>query len=490
MARSSGTAPQGGMFYRLRRNIAAMLAPEQTAKTARAVRPARTPAPVPAPTPAPFACEGGDFQTRLRDMLSESTEGALLAGRVNVIGLKKVKERFGAEWDRFATRADRIARNTIERHLTPGDMYTGMQGFAYIMVFAQLSQDQAKVKSRLIADEIARSLLGEGDGALIEVKTAVAKIDGGIAFKEVSLTDALATALGGDKDLELVDEPAPRAPATPVAAPDGQWESLPAAPRKTKPPRAAHADLLDDLRFVYRPMWDQSRSVVSAYYCVAQVPLADVGDARGDAETMIGDGGERPRLDHLTEQRVVADLADLAREGRQLFIVLPVHFETLSAQARRREYLRVLREQTTEETRKLLVIEIVGVPQGVPQTRLIDLLGPLKTLCRRVVLRLPLETADFTNIKGSGAEAIGADVTGRADAEFVLMQHMNRFARATAKAEFPCYIHGLRSISLVAGALGAGFGYIDGDAVASPIAHPRGVVEFRLADLYRSFIKS
>ncbi|HUH86222.1 MAG TPA: hypothetical protein VLX85_16560 [Stellaceae bacterium] len=483
MARPSGTAAQRGIFYNLRRNIAAMLDPEQSAKPARAVRRERTPGPMLAPL---AARDDDDFETRLRGLLSENSEGALLAGRVNVIGLKKVKERFGAEWDRFAVRADRIARNTIERHLTAGDIYTSTLGFAYIMVFAQLSPDQAKVKCRLIGDEIAKSLLGEGDGALIEVKTAVAQIDGKIAFQDVLLKEVLATSLGDDKDLELVDEPAPRRP---VQAPDGQWEPIPAPARKQNV-RGAQADLLDDLRFVYRPMWDQSRSVVSAYYCVAQVPLADVGDARGDAETMTGDGGERPRLDVLTQQRVIADLDDLARASRKLFIVLPVHFETLSAMARRREYLRVLREQTNAEMRKLLVVEVVGVPQGVPQTRLTDLVGPLKPLCRSVVLRLPLESADFSNIKGSGAEAIGADVAGRADAEFVLMQHMNRFARATAKAEFPCYIHGLRSISLVAGALGAGFGYIDGDAVASPVAHPRGVVEFRLADLYRSFIKS
>jgi hypothetical protein len=49
----------------------------------------------------------------------------------------------------------------------------------------------------------------------------------------------------------------------------------------------------------------------------------------------------------------------------------------------------------------------------------------------------------------------------------------------------PSYLHGANSLSMVTAALGAGFAYIDGDAVAKLIDHPRGLVDFRLADLYR-----
>jgi hypothetical protein len=68
----------------------------------------------------------------------------------------------------------------------------------------------------------------------------------------------------------------------------------------------------------------------------------------------------------------------------------------------------------------------------------------------------------------------------------MLMQQMNRFARAASdKTGLPTSLHGASSLSLVTAALGAGFTYIDGDAVAKLIDDPRGLVDFRLADLYR-----
>ena len=68
----------------------------------------------------------------------------------------------------------------------------------------------------------------------------------------------------------------------------------------------------------------------------------------------------------------------------------------------------------------------------------------------------------------------------------MVMQQLNRFARAVAdKTGLPSYLHGAGSLSLVTAALGAGFAYIDGDAVAKLIDHPRGLVDFHVADLYR-----
>ncbi len=47
------------------------------------------------------------------------------------------------------------------------------------------------------------------------------------------------------------------------------------------------------------------------------------------------------------------------------------------------------------------------------------------------------------------------------------------------------FLHGAQSRSLVAAAVGAGFHYVDGDAVAPTLAKPERIVPFQLADLYR-----
>jgi hypothetical protein len=170
---------------------------------------------------------------------------------------------------------------------------------------------------------------------------------------------------------------------------------------------------------------------------------------------------------------------------------MPVHFETQGAGGRRRQFVEALGKCLDDRGRKLLLIEIEGVPQGVPPARLIEIVAPLRPHCCAIMLQLPLETTDFSNVRGCGALAIGCDITGHRGPEFMLMQAMNRVARAIAdKTGLPSYLHGANSLSMVTAALGAGFAYIDGDAVAKLIDHPRGLVDFRLADLYRPLTDS
>lgn len=260
-----------------------------------------------------------------------------------------------------------------------------------------------------------------------------------------------------------------------------------------KASKSAHAPspkketALANLRYAYRPMWDNARNVVSAYRCTARVPSLDDGTALVDAGVVVGnDAAYIHQLDEAVRGQVLQDLDALLRDNCTLLLSLPVHFETLGGVARRRQYAEVLSKRLDDRGRKLLLIEIQGVPQGVPQTRLVELLAPLRPHCRAIMLQLRLDTVDFGNVKGCGALAVGCDITGHPGPEFMLMQQMNRFARAAEdKTGLPSYVHGASSLSLVTAALGAGFAYIDGDAVAKLIDHPRGLVDFRLADLYR-----
>src|SRR5260370_12687466 len=90
------------------------------------------------------------FVDQIRRMLQRAPW--LHASRLNIIGLKHVKERLGPSWRHVADRADRIARNVIERHLGPGDIYATSGNDSYITVFARLSELEARVKCYLIGN--------------------------------------------------------------------------------------------------------------------------------------------------------------------------------------------------------------------------------------------------------------------------------------------------------------------------------------------------
>jgi hypothetical protein len=459
-----------GLMNRVRRGLAELIKPEDEAPPAAAAR-------TPPPTPKAPVRPAGGFDTQLADLLGHTGSGAVHAGRINLIGLERIKEQFGANWARIADRAERIARSTIERHLVPGDIFTSVQGMHFIIVFGSLPRREAQLKCVLMAREIARALLGDEGASELEVRTAVAKLDGTLGFATVPTIDELLSSPAFDElsvaDYSL-DKAAEELEAVPIAAPS-----------------AAPVDVLKTLRFAYRPMWSPTHSVISAYLCVPLVMTSDVGPIYGEASQVIGgDIEETVRLDFAVLLHVLSELQTVVREQRHLLVTLPVHFETLCSSVRRTGYARELAAGLTPEATRLLVIEVVGVPDGVPQSRMAELLTPLRPHCRALTARVRLEVTDFSALKVMGILSIGCDITDNSAPELVIMQRLGRFARAGEKARLGTHIRGVRSISLLAAALGAGFRYIDGDAVSPLVDRPRQILKFTLADAYRPVVRA
>lgn len=256
--------------------------------------------------------------------------------------------------------------------------------------------------------------------------------------------------------------------------------------RPTPTERApVHANVLAGVGFVFRPMWDPTRNVIATYLCVPQLKLSDGDGAMGEASLAVaGDPDATARLDSTTIARVKGDLAAMAADGRRLIIAMPIHFETLSSAAQRR---RCAAEIGTipEPMKQYLVVEVIDVPAGVLKPRLMEVIAPLRLHCRALSLQMAISTIDFTQVRGTGISAVGADIAHLAKSEVILMQQMGRFQRAAERAEAVTFLHGARTRSLATAAVGAGFHYVDGDAVAATLARPDRIVPFELADLYQ-----
>jgi hypothetical protein len=425
------------------------------------------------------------FVDQIRRMLERTP--SVHASRLNIIGLKHVKERLGPSWQHVADRADRIARNIIERHLEPGDIFATCGEDSYITVFARLSEQEARVKCYLIGNEIVRTLLGEDAAEQLEVKTAVTRVDGSVDLQAVGSMETLFAGAEVISPLAPPSECAPPAPAAEAA--DGLDKDLPFVPiKRDRPPTksgAARANLLTGVEFVFRPMWDPMRSVIATYLCVVQVKLPEADGVVGDASRAVaGDSDAVAQLDSLTIARVKQELTAMAADGRRVIIAMPIHFDTLCSAARRRRCAAEI-GSIPEPMKQYLVIEIIDVPAGVLKPRLIEVIAPLRPHCRAVSLQVAIGTIDFTHFRGIGISAVGADIAHLAKPEVILMQQLARFQRAAAKAEVVTFLHGAQSRSLVVAAAGARFHYVDGDAVAATLARPDRIVPFQLDDLYR-----
>jgi hypothetical protein len=399
-----------------------------------------------------------DFERGLKGLVSRGQAGALQAGRVSIIGLDEVKQRLGPAWERLSGHALRIARNTIERYLLPGDIFTTFGEAGYVIVFSSLDTERARMKCLLIADEVMKAILGEDGADLISVGTAVAQLNGSASLEAI---------LAADLPLELQR-------AQPSAPKDNEVEFLevnqptPSAPDQAPP-------------FGFRPMWDTATEVLSTYLCTPTDSYLSRDSFAENPESLL----ERD----LAMQRHGLDELTRAMEGRsKVLIGISVHFETLAAGSYRRKYLNVLHDGLPREATKFLVIEIMGFPDGVPQSRILDLITPLKRYCRAIVVRVPIETADFAAFDHTGVASVGCDVGGVSTNELAIIQLMTRFNRNAEKVRLATYARGLRSASLMAAAVGAGFRYIQSDGIRGRGNHPLSVVKFNLRDMYRELL--
>jgi hypothetical protein len=466
------------LLYRVRRGLAHLISPEEAATPGtRRKRASRE--------PEKSLDAEADFAARLKKLLAEAGPSAKRTGHVCQIGLAKIRQRFGASWERVAERADRIACNTIERYLAPGDIYGALPSGVYAIVFAQLAEEGAKAKCALIAQEIAKALVGEKGTDVLDLKIGPASADGSYSVREMTVDEDFLSRVAAASPLEAAEQgeeaSAPAAAeARDATKPDGGRRDAPRSPA-TAPP-----EQLANLRVSYRPIWDRARNVVSTYLCAGRLLAADGGEAGRDGGAVTGGApAARGQLDELTLMRALDHLGDLLREKRVALIVVPLHFETVGTSARRQRIVQLLADRVADAERKLLVIEVEGVPAGAPQARLMDIVAPLRHRCRAIMLHVPIDTIDFTSFKACGARAVGVDIARHGESELVIMQQMNRFARlAREKAGLQSCLLGANSTSLAAAALGAGFDYIGGDAVARPVDHPDGLVEFSAANLF------
>ncbi len=449
------------LIRRLRRNLADLIDPESGRRDQ---------------APAARSLRYVSAET-LRDRLRRQMSPGAKHGHVNLVSLARIQDRLGAQWPHYAVNADQIARSTIERYLLPSDIYARWKDEGYIVVFSTLDAHEAQIKCMMIGDEIARKLLGEEATDLADVRGVEVKSDGDLRFVPLAGFEELVALTINDA------HPVPGAGEDGSSAGSGN-------PSFDIMAALAHAgggeptDRLAELRYSYRPSWDPARGVLAAYLCHPELPEGLNGRWRSAGAVLGSDHAVVEQLDLAVLDHVIDVLDDVIREKRRLLITAPVSFETLSSAAHRRRYLDRLTSRLTAEQAKLLVIELVSVPDGVLQARLLEIVTPLRANARAVIARLRPDTAEFAQFTGARIAAVGCDISRQSGPELALMQQIARFSRGAAKAGVATYLRGIPSLSLVTAALGAGFAHVDGDAIAAAVDVPRGIVEFNLFDLY------
>jgi hypothetical protein len=398
------------------------------------------------------------FESQLEDIISHHP--TVTTGRVQVINLEKIRDQLGEKWDKRATIAHQIVCAAIDRRLAPDDIYSQYSDLDYVIVFANLDKKQAQLKSVLIAKEIAMKMLGNDDHTnFIEVNTLAAKANGQVSFEKLPSIADLA------QDMESPQEPK-------YVVPDGAEDNLPLQN--------------EDIQFIFRPIWFVKHHVVSTFLCI---PVRDIGQGSYVSSYSVlhdsNDSSQIFELDILTAQAVNRELVRAHNEGNKALFAIPVHFETLANHNRRTTYFETCRTALKQADNEI-IFEVVGLPDGVPDSRVVDILSPLKPLSRSVLARFSIEHRDFMGFHAAGVHGVGIDLFEYAEGEKKLLKDMEKFVAAANKSALKTYVHGVHSLSLNTAAVTSGFDYIDGYVLTSVSESTEGAYFLEIKDLYKS----
>jgi hypothetical protein len=248
----------------------------------------------------------------------------------------------------------------------------------------------------------------------------------------------------------------------------------PARPDLRTGPRHASARAASDpapagLELGYQPIWNRPQQAISLH--CAEPALPD------------GSGASRPQddIDRQVLSRVLDDVAAGGCRGAGS-ICVPVHFASLATAAPRAEQLRAC-ERIPAGLSDLLVWEIIGLPETVGETTLFSVVSAIRPYGRAIFLRQALETPQFDAAAAVGIHSVGTDLRDAAGSESELLRRLHRFAERAHALGLRCHAHGLATRSLSLTALGAGFDYLAGPAIAGRSARPRGPLPYDVESL-------
>lgn len=245
------------------------------------------------------------------------------------------------------------------------------------------------------------------------------------------------------------------------------------------------AAALASIEVMYQPIWNRQHKAISNYFATASAQTS-FGERLWDDALRAEYAGalSSAEFDSFVTRRVLRDLGTFKSGGIRSLIGWPVHFETLAGRASRDAYIALCRG-IPEAIRKLLVLELDGLPAGAPSSRLVDILGVLRPFCRYMIVRVAPEFRNFRIFDAMPVGGVGFSMSGQPASDRQRIALMNDFVENASRAGMRSYVHGLGNRAQVLAAVAAGFDWINGAAVNRAVDLPGPMMRFSIDDLYR-----
>ena len=421
---------------------------------------------------------GGAVEDRTKDVVAFERQiesvlgrhGSELHNNVYLVGLEKLKDRLGDRWEKAQDKVHASTKSIIESHISKHDVHLRYDDQSYLIVFTELGAREAQLKCAAICEEILETLMGrEKVSDLLEIKQ-VSTEENKMQFKDLPPVRELINR--AVEDLQMVTKETPS---------DGRNQKAMLPSKRT--------EKTQDVDFIFRPILAIRNKIVSTFLCIPTQPVS--GGFLSGYE-MLGDNPSPPQifeLDELVLDTTAAEFSKLLNHGGRSLVGIPVHFETLANHNARTKYISKC-EAAFSERHDRIIFEINGLPDGVPQARLHDLVTRLRPEARDVLARFALDHTGFPAFKTAGLHAVGFDIFSTYEKEERIMKKMDLFLKSARKNSLKTYILGIRSVSLYTAALTDGFDYLSGYALTPVAKTAEDIYSFKLDMPYLSMLEN
>ncbi|CCQ72427.1 hypothetical protein [Magnetospira sp. QH-2] len=400
------------------------------------------------------------FIQQLKSLLA--SHRAVMEGRIFQLDLSAVKEDLGEKWDKIAKSIDRIVVSILDLRLSASDVFMKQDPTHYLVAFATTDSARARLKLALVAQEVGQRVLGlswhENAGLVKsltldendEIKVEDYEVDKS-AIEETK-PSATAKARGGAQLFPGLDH---------VAEDEGK------------------------IGFMFRPMWYVKRKVITTYLCVPAITSENSSFRCGyNVLPKPSDPKQIAFLDNATAKRLSQEFKSLAQKNMAPLLTMPVHYETLFQPQARIAFIKTCREHL-DKNRKHVVLEIVGLPEGIPFSHLQEITQAVRPLCRAVMGRVRRGVVKLPFHREAGLHGVGIDLSVGGHSEDTIIQEFDAFVSVAAENDLHTYVHGIGSLAQSTAAVCAGFDYVDGYAIANVADAARDIEVYDIRDPYK-----
>lgn len=395
------------------------------------------------------------LEEEIKERLKPGGQPKGSAGKLQLIGLSAVREELGEKWAEIADRARDIADHVISTRIGPADVMAAYDKDSFLILFAELDEEEALLRAAALAREIRERLLGElkldKPPELSAQAVALAKIvsDGDLG-------------MGGDLLREIDDFIA----TTEDVAPEED---------------ALDDDLRDELgevRAIYRPTWFVTRNLITIFDARPLRLLKDGTILRGaQAYPPENRASVLFEIDRALLKQGLADLAALVHGGGKAVVQVPMHVITLMAHSRG-QLVDLIRSQRAD-LRKLLVIELIASDAPAPAAAIASAAKAVQPFCRGVSVRVPPDFPEIDRLTRLGLLSAGIDLDLDPDAPPPGFKMLEAFAKRCRGAGLGAHLYGVIDPAILRFAEQDGFTYVNGPAVARDTGRPGEITMFR-----------